>query len=456
VNYADAVAWIFGFTDYEFTPLDAAPSEALELGRLRALLDRLGNPQCQARTVHITGSKGKGSTASMVAALLRGSGARTGLYTSPHLHTPRERIGIDGVPISETQLVAIVTALKPVVDAQNATRPGSPLTTFELLTALAFLAFRENQCEWQVVEVGMGGRLDATNVLDEKDLCIFTPISLEHTAILGSTTAEIAADKSGILRHGTRASLAPQDREAELVVRQACGNLSVSWESVEHDCDWTSLRRDLDGQDCVVRTPRDEYRFFLPLLGGHQAENAATAILAIENLRQAGVSVSAEQTAAALASVRWPARLEVVSRSPLILVDGAHNGASASRLAEALRDLAQNRGPAAAADRRITLIIGTLADKDLPGIVQALAPIGGYVYAVEPAHPRARPAIAVAEAFAAAGVPATTAGCVSDGVHRAVADAGPDSTICVAGSLYVAAEARATLLDVPPGCGGSG
>jgi Folylpolyglutamate synthase len=126
VNYADTVAWIFGFTDYEFTPLAAVPSEALELGRLRALLERLGNPQCHARTVHITGSKGKGSTASMVAALLRGSGARTGLYTSPHLHSPCERISIEGVPISEAQFAALVTALKPAVDAQNATRPGSP------------------------------------------------------------------------------------------------------------------------------------------------------------------------------------------------------------------------------------------------------------------------------------------------------------------------------------------
>jgi len=452
-SFAEAAAWIFGFTDYEFTPLAGAPSQVLELTRLRSLLARLDNPQRDARSIHITGSKGKGSTASMVAALLQCTGARVGLYTSPHLHSPCERISIDGMPIAETEFEALVASLKPAAESENTQSGHPPLTTFELLTALAFLAFRKHRCDWQVIEVGMGGRLDATNVLDEKTLCIFTPISLEHTAILGSTTGAIAADKAGILRRGVRAVVAPQDEPAGAVLRKACAALNIPCESSETSCSWTSMLRGLDGQDCVVRSRRQKYRFFLPLLGRHQVENAATALLGIENLRDAGINLPPDRAAAALASVRWPGRLEVLSRAPLVLVDGAHNGASAARLAEALRELAtcaptcaMNRAPTPGTGL-VTLVLGTLADKDLPGMVTALAPVATQVIAVAPNHPRARPAGDIDAAFSAAEVPVLTAGTVAAGLRQALETAHPNDVICIAGSLYVAAEARAALID---------
>jgi dihydrofolate synthase / folylpolyglutamate synthase len=438
VRFDEAAAWLSGFTDYEFTPIAKAPAEALDLTRLRSLLEKLGDPQRGRRTVHITGSKGKGSTASMIAALLRFAGVRTGLYTSPHLESICERINIDGEPIAEDEFARLVGVLRHAAERQNAERSGAPLTTFELLTALAFMAFREHGSKWQVVEVGMGGRLDATNVLDEKELCVFTPISLEHTAILGSTTAEIASDKAGILRPGTRATFAPQDNSAKAVLRQRCDDLGAGWESVDELCEWSAERRSLEGQDCVVRTPRETYRFFLPLLGAHQVENAAVALLGMESLRDWGIDVTAANAAAALRSVRWPGRMEVLQRNPVVIVDGAHNAASAARLAESLLDQRASE---------TTLVIGTLADKDLDGIVRALASVAKRVYAVHPDHPRARTASEIAAAFEAAGVSTEDCGSVADGLRRALLDAGQESLVCVAGSLYAVAEARAVLLN---------
>jgi dihydrofolate synthase/folylpolyglutamate synthase len=489
MTYDEAVAYVFGFANYEFTPLSSATAAALDLARLRSLLARLGDPQRSARTVHITGSKGKGSTAAMISALLRRSGARVGLYTSPHLHSPCERIAVDGEPVSESEFAALVTDLRPHVEAENAAR-GDQLTTFELLTAMAFFAFRERRCDWQVVEVGLGGRLDATNVLDEKDLCIFTPISLEHTAILGPTTAAIAADKAGILRSGTRAVMAPQDEQAAAVLCRACADMNAQLASIAGECAWSSTARGLDGQDAAVRTPEAEYRFFLPLLGGHQVENAATALRGIELLSGAGAQLTPTEAAEALATVRWPGRLEVLSRDPLVLADGAHNAASALRLAEALREvlpdvasppapLQQSRtgetheasslspagegwGEGEAQDwrnsqepptagrphGRLVLVLGTLTDKDLAGMVAALAPVTSEVTAVQPDMPRARPAEEVAAAFAAAGVPAGTGASVAAGLRAAINRAGPHGAVCVAGSLYTVAEARAELLGV--------
>ena len=441
MDYSEAVDYIFGFTNYELTPLRASPASAFQLARLRSLLKRLGDPQASARTVHITGSKGKGSTARMIAALIEsGSTGPVGLFTSPHLHTPRERIAIDGAPISEPEFAHLATELRRHAETENANHADDPLTTFELLTALAFLVFRERGCDWQVVEVGLGGTLDATNVLDRKALCVFTPISLEHTAILGSTTAAIATDKAGILRRGCRAAIGLQDFSAGQVLSRACDELGVPFEYVSETCSWTGSAQTLDGQNCSVRTPRTHYSFHLPLLGRHQLENAATALLAAENLAAGGVRFGQSEASRALGSVSWSGRLEVLSRTPLVLADGAHNAASAQRLAEALSELCLNRP--------LTLIVGTLADKDLPGMVEALAPLAARVIAVEPEHPRARCATDIMSAFRDSGLPARTAENAGTAMRAALSEAGNDGAICVTGSLYTVAEARAVLLDV--------
>jgi dihydrofolate synthase/folylpolyglutamate synthase len=442
VTYAEALRWLYSFTDYELTPLSAASVTRLELKPLRELLSRLEDPQRGRHSVHITGSKGKGSTAAMIEAILRSSGERTGLYTSPHLHHETERIQIDGTPIEPNTFVALVEQVKPHVEA--IVSAGQRLTTFDIRTALGFLAFRDAGVAWQVIEVGLGGRLDSTNVLDQKDLCVFTPVSLEHTQALGNTVAEIATDKSGILRAGARAVMAPQRESAADVFRARCAELGVPLEEVASACAMSIERSDADGQNVRLKTPRERYTFRLPLLGRHQAENAATAILGVENLEASGLSVDPGTVRAALAEVRWPGRLEVVKRRPFVVLDGAHNTDSARRLVQALRSTFS--------PRRTLLVVGLNADKDIAGFAGIIAEglPGLDVIATRAAIRRAAEPSHVAQAFTDAGALARTAPSVPAAVDEALAEADPADLICVTGSLYVVAEARSWLLGILP------
>jgi dihydrofolate synthase/folylpolyglutamate synthase len=440
--YGEAIRYLYSFANYEFTSLDRASAATLDLRRMRELLARFGDPQRGRHSVHITGSKGKGSTAMMIAEILRRSGHRTGLYTSPHLHRETERVRVDGEPIPETDLVRLVEMLKPEVEAINAAGVHGRLTTFELRTALAFLFFREQNVDWQVIEVGLGGRLDATNVLDQKELCVFTPVSLEHTRILGDTVAQIATDKSGILRRGARAVMGLQRESAADVFRAACAALDVPLEEVAASCRMAPGRADADSQEMRLRTPRADYRLTLPLLGRHQLENAATAVLAVENLRGSGVDASPEVVRAALAEVKWPGRLEVIKRRPLLVLDGAHNGDSARRLAQALR--------AHFSFRRLLLVAGLNADKDVAAFAREFAGLDPEVTATRSRLPRAAPPDDVAAAFRAEGMPARTSPSVAQAVDDALAEAGPADLVCVTGSLYVVAEARGWVLGIVP------
>jgi dihydrofolate synthase/folylpolyglutamate synthase len=442
LTYAEAIRYLYSFANYEFTPLERASAAALDLRRLRVLLARLDDPQRGRHTVHITGSKGKGSTAAMIAAILRESGQRTGLFTSPHLHRETERIQVDGEPIPTDDFIRLVETIQPLVAATNATGEYGRLTTFELRTALSFLWFREQQVDWQVIEVGLGGRLDATNVLDEKELCVFTPVSLEHTRILGDTVAKIAADKSGILRRGCRAVMGLQRESAADVFRAACAALDVPLEEVAETCRMAPGRADADCQEMRLRTPRADYRVALPLLGRHQLENAATAILAVENLRVAGIDAPPPVVGKALTEVKWPGRLEVIKRRPLLVLDGAHNGDSARRLAQALR--------AHFSFRRVLLVVGLNADKDMSAFARELATLDPEVTATRARLPRAAAANDVADAFRREGVPARIAPSVAWAVDDALAEAGPADLVCVTGSLYVVAEARAWVLGIVP------
>ncbi|HZQ36907.1 MAG TPA: Mur ligase family protein, partial [Dehalococcoidia bacterium] len=342
MTFTEAAAWILSFANYELVSLDRATASRRELRPLRELLALLGDPQRSRGGVHLTGSKGKGSVAAMIAAMLRACGLRTGLYTSPHLHTIRERMQVDGEPIAEGEFARLCSLMRPHVEAIVA--GGARLTTFELLTALGFLHFHEQGAEWQVVEVGLGGTLDATNVLDEKQLCVFTPIGLEHTEILGDTVQQIAADKAGILRPGVRAVMGLQRESAAEVLRSACAERGATLLEVASACQLARGRSGLDGQELRLRTPLADYKARLPLVGRFQAENAATAILGMEQLIDAGVPFTPQAAAAGLAEVRWPARVEILKRSPLVVVDGAHSPDSARRLAQTVREELSHRG----------------------------------------------------------------------------------------------------------------
>ena len=432
MTFQEALAYLFSFTNYEQAPAEAYAAENFDLKRVEALLRAVGDPHLGRLTVHIAGTKGKGSVAAMTDSVLRAAGLRTGMLTSPHLCDFTERIQIDGRQISEQALADLVTQLSPAVEAYHTNARFGRLTTFELVTVLAFLYFRQEGASAQVLEVGLGGRLDATNVLPSPDLTVIAPVSYDHTEILGATLGAIAGEKAGIIKPGCPVVMAPQEDEAARVIAARCYALNAPLLDVAKRYSWERTGHSLDGQRFQVRTSRTGFDLTIPLLGAFQLENAATALAGLDILRGAGVSISREAIASGMAQVHWPGRLQVLERSPLLLVDGAHNGASARRLGEALAtDFAH---------RRVLLVVGTSADKDLGAIAHGLAGVADEVVATRSANPRAADASAIARAFSDQGVHAETAEDVVTALQVAHDRAQPEDLICVTGSLFLVGE----------------
>ena len=443
MDYRQAIDYLSSFTNWERTPAQAFAAANFDLRRVHSFLARLGNPQRGPRTVHIAGSKGKGSIAAMTAAILTAAGpdGGVGLYTSPHLHTFCERIAVDDQPIAQGDFARLTEVIAPAAAAENADGRFGQLTTFELLTALAFLYFREREASWQVLEVGMGGRRDATSAAEEKDVAVVGAISLEHTAILGDTVEKIAAEKAAIIRPACPVVMAPQPfPEAAAVIRRQAADAGAPLVDVTESYSWERLAWDLSGQSLRLDGPRGRRELWLPLLGAHQLENAAAAVAAIDILLEGGTNVPEPAIAAGLRQVRWPGRLEVLRDKPLVVADGAHNGDSARRLREALRDYFQFR--------RLILVSGVSQDKMVEDMARELAPLAALVIATSSRHPRAGDPSAVAAAYAAAGAATECAPSVGAALERALAVAAPDDLVCVVGSLFVAAEAREHILEL--------
>ncbi|MBI4216004.1 MAG: bifunctional folylpolyglutamate synthase/dihydrofolate synthase [Chloroflexi bacterium] len=428
MDYATAIQYLESFTNYEKLPSVAYSASNFDLRRMEWLLLLLGNPERAARGVHIVGSKGKGSVAAMVASGLMAAGYRTGLYTSPHLHSWRERIVVDGEPISPEEMVASVAEMRDAISGTRRRRYYGALTTFEILTGLAFRYFRARGVQFQVVEAGLGGRLDATNVF-MPEVCIFSPISLEHTAILGDTVALIAREKAGVIKPGVTVVSAPQPPEAAEVIRAVCRERDARLIIVGREVTWRKEAGNPQGLSGAVKGLKGEYRLHLPLLGDHQLENAAAAVAALEALE-----VRPEAIVSGLAGVRWPGRLEVLSQRPWVVVDGAHNGASAARLGKALQDYFNFK--------RLILIIGTSVDKDMVGMAAELAPLAHTAIVTRARHPRAAGTGDLRQAFALMGRKVQQTPSVKAALAAAQAQAGAEDLILVTGSLFVVAEAR--------------
>ena len=331
ITYRDALNYLYSFTDYEKRGFAAYAPEFYDLDRVRHLLALMGEPQRAFRAVHIAGTKGKGSTAAMIESVLRAAGYRTGLYTSPHLHSFRERIQEAGELIPEAGVIRLVEEMQPLVARVDG------VTTFEIITCLAFAWFAEQGVAWAVVEVGLGGRLDATNVLHPA-VTVITPISYDHVAILGDTLTQIASEKAGICKPGVPLVSAPQPGEALATIRGVCERLGAPLTLVGRDWTWQSGAADLDGQAFTVRHgKRVSFELHLPLLGEHQLVNATTAAAVLSVLEQGGLEVPPSALREGLQAVRWPGRLEILGREPLVVADGAHNGDSARKLIAALQ-----------------------------------------------------------------------------------------------------------------------
>jgi len=441
MNCRQAIDYVLSFADWERAPAQAFAAANFDLRRVHSLLARLGDPHVGRQTIHIAGSKGKGSVAVMIASILQAAGYRSGLYTSPHLHDVRERIVVDGQPIGEDEFARLTEVLAPHVAAEYEDGHFGQLTTFELVTALAFLYFQDRDTQWQVLEVGMGGRLDATSVVDEKAVCVITPISLEHTTVLGDTVEKIATEKAAILRPGTTVVMAPQPYpEAAAVIRGRAAELGSPLLDVGETYSAQRLSWELTGQSFRLTGPGCSRELWMPLLGAHQLENAATAVATIDALREGGVAVSDESIGEGLSGLSWPGRLEVLRDEPLIVVDGAHNGDSARRLRQALRDYFSFGGA--------ILVMGVSEDKTIGSMAEELAPLTHLLIATRSQHPRAAEPEAVAAALAAQGMASETCPTVATALDRAQALAGPGDLICVVGSLFVVAEAREQVLGL--------
>jgi len=432
LNYSQAEEYLNSFVNYEQIPGISYAQPGYSLRHVEELLDRMGNPQLAARTIHIAGTKGKGSVATMIAQVLSGSEYKTGLYTSPHLHTLRERISVDGSLISEADFAAAMAEVKPLIESMKQDAAFRQLTYFEALTALAFAYFKKKRVDFQVLEVGLGGRLDATNVAKPL-ICIITPISLDHTQILGNSLEEIAREKAGIIKHGCWVVLSPQPEEAASVISDICRDKEAKVVQVGKDITWHKTGGDLHHQSLVVKGRTSKYQVSIPLLGDYQLENAAAAVAALEILAFADFSISAADIARGLARLKWPGRFQILQQNPTVLVDGAHNVAS-------MRGLVRNI-KAYFADKRIFLVFGTSCDKDIPGIINELVPLSPQVIVTRTAHSRAAPLSTLTAEFTKRGIEPETEENVREAISRALSLADKTDVICVTGSLFVVAEA---------------
>jgi dihydrofolate synthase/folylpolyglutamate synthase len=433
MNYQQAIDYIDSYTDYEKIGMPHDPA-FYDLRRVDELLSLLGDPHQKAGSVHITGTNGKGSVAVMIASALTAAGYSTGLYTSPHLHSWRERIRVDGELISESGLAQLVADLKPHVEAVNQRANYGQLTTFEFLTAMAFAYFGQKGVKFQVLEVGMGGKFDATSVITPL-VAIITTVGLDHTDVLGSTVAEIAAEKCGIIKPGITVVISPQPPEAAEVIRRTCAERGAKLITVGEDINWRVLNSDLDGQRLRVEGGKGDYELFLPVLGEHQLVNAATAIAALEVLTERGFDIPAKEIAKGLAKVEWPGRFQVLRRNPPVVVDGAHNIDAARSLKKALKQYFDFE--------RAILVMGASDDKNIKGVVAELAPLFDRVIVTRSRHPRAMAPAPLAAEFARHGLKARIAGDVPSALSQALSLAGDKDLVCLAGSLFIVGEALA-------------
>ncbi|MDQ4078899.1 MAG: bifunctional folylpolyglutamate synthase/dihydrofolate synthase [Chloroflexota bacterium] len=441
MRYEDALDYIWGLVNFETKPPETREPYSLE--RMWALMAQLGDPQERLRVVHVAGTKGKGSTSAMMESVLRAAGHRTALYTSPHLHDPRERLCVGGEPISEEAFIALVERLRPHIESLE------EVTTFEALTAMAFLWFAESEVDIAVLEVGLGGRLDATNLVTPL-LSVITPLALEHRAVLGDTIEEIAAEKGGIIKPGVPVVTATQSPGALAVLRQIAKERDAPLTVANEVWKGTRTHVSLEGQRFDITEMGQAagaeigggYRYndlFLPLLGEHQLRNATVAVVALHLLREQGVLWDEAALREGLAGVEWPARVEVLQRGPLVVVDGAHTAESAAALVSTLQEAVVGGWA------RSTLVLGISGDKNLPVLLDELDPLADRLILTGARHPRAADPTVLAAHPALTDREVRVIPDVAEAMKAAISDAGAKDLIVATGSLFVAAEARASL-----------
>lgn len=451
MTYQDALTYLDSLVNYEkATNFDYKKS--LKLERMRSFSARLRDPHKGIKTIHVAGTKGKGSVSSFINSILMAAGRKAGLYTSPHLVSFRERIRINGEPISEENVTMLMDKMMPHIEAmaKEEERP----TYFEICTMMAFLYFKENNVDFMVLETGMGGRLDSTNIVDPL-VSVITPISYDHLAQLGATIRKIASEKCGIIKNNSVVVSSPQNPEALEVIKQAVCEKAAKFYLTGRDSLGERLHSGLDGQVFNLMTGCGEYPHLeIRLLGDFQAENAATAVLAVEGLRHYDIFIDKNAVSSGLQNARWPGRFEILRRKPFVVVDGAQNRQSAFILKKTVED--------ALAYKRLFLILGIMRDKDIDGICMELGGIADRVITTRARSDRACPPEflkdRITHVLIKGQLPSSPCGddgscpqsvivtqSVSEALDKALAAAGADDAILVTGSLYVVGETMAAL-----------
>ncbi len=395
------------------------------LERTRELLYKLGNPQESLKFVHIAGTNGKGSTAAMTAAILTASHLKTGLFTSPHLWNFQERFQIDGVPMPDDILVSLTERVLAVAEEME-----EQPTEFELMTAIGMLYFSSERCDIVVLEVGLGGRMDSTNIIPAPEVAVVTNIGLEHTQQLGNTLAAIAGEKAGIIKAGCTCVHYHQTDEVMEVVQKRCEMLGVPLVITDPDS-LVLLEQDITGS---TFTYRGYGEFKTQMLGQYQLKNAAVALDISWALEQKGYPITLDTMKEGLSNANWAGRMELVRQNPYVILDGGHNPQCIQALRAALDGLFPNQ--------KLIFITGVLGDKDYQDMIDQMVPISKAFYTVTPDSERALSAQTLAQLLQSREVSATPTSGLAQAIELALQQAGKDDCICLCGSLYMVGEAR--------------
>ncbi len=420
--YNLALDYLYSYVDYSLKKASELAKADFNLDRMRELMALLGNPQEKYPILHVAGTKGKGSTSALMASALQAAGYKTGLYTSPHLEDYVERIQVNGAPVSHEGLVGLVEQVKPAVEKVPM------LTTFEITTAVGFLYFAQQAVDVAVIEVGLGGRLDATNIITPQ-VSVITSLSYDHTAVLGNTLTQIAGEKAGIIKFGVPVVSSPQKDEALQVLERIAAERQTPLTLVGRDVTFEPLSHSIDGQSLRVMHGQASLELIIPLLGAYQVENAATAFTA---LKTSNLEVPDKAIQKGFSDVKWLARFQVVRREPPVVFDSAHNLDSANKLRQALDDYFPGKP--------VILIFGASEDKDVLGMFAAWKPRLQTVIATKADHPRALEPGQIVELARQAGIPCEAASPVISALDRALELAGDESIVLSAGSMFVTAE----------------
>ena len=426
MNYESALEYLQNLTKFGFN---------FGLGRIEELMRRLGNPQDSLRIIHIGGTNGKGSTSAILSSILRAAGYRCGVFSSPHLHRYTERYRINGIEITEEKIAALITEVKPHLDAMVTSGYEHP-TEFEVSTALAFLYFARENVDYLVLEVGLGGAIDSTNIITPL-VSVITNVGMDHMDYLGNTLGEIATVKAGIIKSGIPLVTGVEQPEALAQVLAKAQQEAAPVKLINQDFCGKGVSQENHGQTLNYTSWRGKYEgLFLTLLGSHQVTNCALALAVIDVLEECGyLEVSEQVLKVGLDQVKWPGRLEIMSQDPLVLIDGAHNYEGALALKEALEQLFPTK--------RKIFILGMLGDKERERVVRLLAPLADKVYVTKPNSPRATDWATMGEMLEKIGIKVEVEEIIFKAIEKALSEIPEDSMVVITGSLYMIAEARA-------------